>query len=154
MESVELVELIDFVGNKVRYIKHGTRYNWIGTITDINSENLTVVYENGIEQTYSINALIIPPMNHEDVGDYCAYLLMYKENKLEKQKHGKISRGDYLVVDLKNSSVVSVEETKEEAELFATEQATDTGNTYVVYEPAIYTTVKPLYEKIIDYFKK
>lgn len=46
-----------FIGSTIRYIKSGSRQGWLGTLTKVEGERITIEYDNGVVQDYRVDAL-------------------------------------------------------------------------------------------------
>lgn len=86
---------------KVQYSRAGTREGWVGTITDLRGDRITIHYEeHDVVTDYSISAVsILPALDREDAAlrfEYGAYLQLLPQ---EEEAHRRSFFAGFLVVD-------------------------------------------------------
>lgn len=115
------------INKTVKYLKEGSRQGWYGTIIDLTAERVLIRYENGVEQDYRADALLLDDEPY-DKYTYGGYLRVILQESITSP-----TPGSYLVYS--NNGLVGFEQNLEDAELFAYEQTVDTGEQHIVYKP-------------------
>ncbi len=149
----------------------------MGIIQEVNDSKVTILYDNGVEQDYSHNALYTDETIkkvYKECGMSTGYIDFDSPNDLyirvttskgggvteSKQsgyKRKPLPQKCYLIVNMSTGEVVGTETDEDEAETFAYEQAMDskTREIFTVFAPRTRFAIKqPLVEKIKDIFTK
>lgn len=169
------LHLKEYVGAPVEYTKYGSRNGWQGVIQEVNQEKATVLFDNGVEQTYSLMAVytddsikaVYKEIGQQHYKDFeCTNDMYIRVTSRKGSPNKAVSSGTftgkalpqkcYLIVNMSTGEVVGTETDESEAETFAYDQAMSSTKreNFTVFAPRSRFAIKqPLVEKLTSLFK-